>query len=57
MTENKIPYEEGWIILDKKQYWFMKRSAADVDIAIFLDIIQETPLIDCHPFLWQQGTV
>ena len=33
MTENKIPYEEGWIILDKKQYWFMKRSAADVDIS------------------------
>ena len=32
MTANKIPYEEGWIILDKKQYWFMKRSAADVDI-------------------------
>ena len=31
MTENRIPYEEGWIILDKKQYWFMKRSAADVD--------------------------
>ena len=33
MTQNKIPYEEGWIILDKKQYWFMKRSAADVDIS------------------------
>ena len=33
MTANKIPYEEGWIILDKKQYWFMKRSAADVDIS------------------------
>ena len=33
MTENRIPYEEGWIILDKKQYWFMKRSAADVDIS------------------------
>ena len=33
MSENKIPYEEGWIILDKKQYWFMKRSAADVDIS------------------------
>ena len=33
MTENKIPYEEGWIILDKKQYWFMKRSAADVRIS------------------------
>ena len=32
MSENKIPYEEGWIILDKKQYWFMKRSAADVEI-------------------------
>ena len=32
MTTNKIPYEEGWIILDKKQYWFMKRSAADVEI-------------------------
>ena len=32
MTKNKIPYEEGWIILDKKQYWFMKRSAADVEI-------------------------
>ncbi len=33
MTQNKIPYGEGWIILDKKQYWFMKRSAADVDIS------------------------
>ena len=33
MTQNKIPYEEGWIILDKKQYWFMKRSAADVRIS------------------------
>ena len=33
MTENRIPYEEGWIILDKKQYWFMKRSAADVVIS------------------------
>ena len=33
MTQNKIPYEEGWIILDKKQYWFMKRSAADVNIS------------------------
>ena len=33
MTENKIPYKEGWIILDKNQYWFMKRSAADVDIS------------------------
>ena len=33
MTQNKIPYEEGWIILDKKQYWFMKRSADDVDIS------------------------
>ena len=32
MTENKIPYKEGWIILDKNQYWFMKRSAADVAI-------------------------
>ena len=33
MSENRIPYEECWIILDKKQYWFMKRSAADVDIS------------------------
>ena len=32
MDKNKIPYKEGWIILDKNQYWFMKRSAADVSI-------------------------
>ncbi len=32
MDKNKIPYKEGWIILDKNQYWFMKRSAADVGI-------------------------
>ena len=33
MTEKKIPYGEGWILPQKKQYWFMKRSAADVDIS------------------------
>ena len=33
MTEKKIPYGEGWILPEKKQYWFMKRSAADVDIS------------------------
>ena len=33
MAEKKIPYEEGWILPEKKQYWFMKRSAADVDIS------------------------
>ena len=33
MAEKKIPYGEGWILPDKKQYWFMKRSAADVDIS------------------------
>ena len=26
----RVPFEEGWIIPEKKQYWFMKRSAADV---------------------------
>ena len=33
MAEKKIPYGEGWILPDKKQYWFMKRSAADIDIS------------------------
>ena len=33
MTEKKIPYGEGWILPQKKQYWFMKRSAADVNIS------------------------
>ena len=33
MGEKKIPYGEGWILPDKKQYWFMKRSAADIDIS------------------------
>ena len=33
MTEKKIPYGEGWILPEKKQYWFMKRSAADVNIS------------------------
>ena len=28
----RVPFEEGWIIPDKKQYWFMKRSAAEVEI-------------------------
>ena len=33
MTEKKIPYGECWILPEKKQYWFMKRSAADVYIS------------------------
>ena len=28
----RVPFKEGWIIPEKKQYWFMKRSAADVEV-------------------------
>ena len=43
----RAPFEEGWIIPDKKQYWFMKRSAAVVDIDYDggSDLFTFTPLL------------
>ena len=43
----RVPFEEGWIIPEKKQYWFMKRSAAVVDIDYDggSDLFTFTPLL------------
>jgi len=43
----RVPFEEGWIIPEKKQYWFMKRSAAvvDIDYQGGSDVFTFTPLL------------